>query len=164
MPSPVRRAPARIPGRTRRRVLLLALFLAGCASGGRGGPPPQAGAAPDAAIRAAMHEAADAWNRADLEAHVAMYADSATFMTGAGPRVGRVVIRDVLQRGFWREGRPLQSLRFEELHVRPLGAGHALLTGRFVLSGGGRADQSGRFTTVWERTPDGWRMIHDHSG
>ena len=39
----------------------------------------------------------------------------------------------------------------------------ALATARFVLSGGGKPDQSGWFTLVWLRTPAGWRAVHDHS-
>ena len=37
------------------------------------------------------------------------------------------------------------------------------VTGRFVLSGGGAAEQSGWFTIVWMRTTEGWRAVHDHS-
>jgi ketosteroid isomerase-like protein len=64
---------------------------------------------------------------------------------------------------YFAGGRPLQALRFDDLAVRPLGPDHALVTGRFLLSGGGLADQSGRFTLVWVRTPEGWRILHDHS-
>jgi len=64
---------------------------------------------------------------------------------------------------YFTRTRPDQQLRFEQLQVRRLGAEHALLTGRFVLTGGGKAEQSGWFTLVWARTADGWRIIHDHS-
>ena len=40
---------------------------------------------------------------------------------------------------------------------------HALVVGRFVLSGGGEIERSGWFSTVWEHRPEGWRVIHDHS-
>jgi ketosteroid isomerase-like protein len=40
---------------------------------------------------------------------------------------------------------------------------HALITGRFTLSGGGKDEQTGRFTLIWMRTPAGWRIVHDHS-
>jgi len=39
----------------------------------------------------------------------------------------------------------------------------ALVTGRFILSGGTEPEQSGWFTLVWIRTPAGWRAIHDHT-
>ena len=126
-------------------------------------PGPRLGRSDDAEVRRKLQSTADAWNRADLAGHVATYADSAAFMTGRGPMIGRDKIESSLRRGFWREGKPLQTLRYEHVSVRALGRDHALVTGRFVLSGGGRDDASGWFTLVWERGPQGWQEIHDHS-
>ena len=126
-------------------------------------PGPRLARADDAEVRRKLQSTADAWNRADLAGHVAPYADSAAFMTGRGPMIGRDKIEASLRRGFWREGKPLQALRYEHVSVRALGPGHALVTGRFVLTGGARADATGWFTLVWERGPQGWREIHDHS-
>jgi uncharacterized protein (TIGR02246 family) len=106
---------------------------------------------------------ADAWNRGDLAGHVAVYADSATFMTGNGPIVGRHRTAEALERSFFREGRPMQQLRFEQVDVRPLGPDHALVIGRFVLFGGDRAEASGWFSTIWAWTGSRWETIHDHS-
>lgn len=121
-------------------------------------------AADDAAIRATLDGMARAWNAADLPAHVAPYLDSAAFMTGNGPLRGRERTQASLARSFWRDGRPTQQLRFERIATQALGAGHALVTGRFVLSGGGEPERSGWYTLVWVRTADGWRILHDHSG
>src|SRR5690606_10448435 len=107
---------------------------------------------------------AAAWNAGDLPGHVAPYADSATMMTGRGPQGGREQIAQMLARAFWRDGKPIQQLRFEQVLVRPLGADAAVVTGRFILSGGERDESSGWFTTAWERTAEGWRIVHDHSG
>jgi uncharacterized protein (TIGR02246 family) len=126
-------------------------------------PGPGLGKADDAEVRRKLQSTADAWNRADLAGHVAAYADSAAFMTGRGPMIGRDKIESSLRRGFWRDGKPLQMLRYEHVSVRALGHDHALVTGRFVLSGGGREDASGWFSLVWERGPKGWQEIHDHS-
>jgi uncharacterized protein (TIGR02246 family) len=106
-----------------------------------------------------------AWNDADIERHVAPYADSATMMGSRGLIRGRNAIRDGLARGFWKDGRPLQQLRFEEVEVRLLGRGDvAVVTGKFILTGGGRDEGSGRFSTVWERRDGRWLTVHDHSG
>ncbi|HXI21846.1 MAG TPA: nuclear transport factor 2 family protein [Gemmatimonadales bacterium] len=121
-------------------------------------------AATDQAIQSAMRASAEAWNRGDIDGHVAMYTDSATMMTRNGPITGRGTIEGLLARAFWRDGKPLQQLSFDDLVVRPLGRDYALLTGKFTLSGGGKPDVSGRYSLVWERTPAGWRIIHDHSG
>jgi uncharacterized protein (TIGR02246 family) len=126
-------------------------------------PGPSLAKTDEAEVRRKLQSTADAWNRADLAGHVAPYADSAAFMTGRGPMIGRDKIEASLRRGFWRDGKPLQTLRYEHVSVRALGPNYALVAGRFVLTGGGRADASGWFTLVWERGPQGWREIHDHS-
>jgi uncharacterized protein (TIGR02246 family) len=119
----------------------------------------------DSLIRADLDAIAVAWNNNDMERHVAIYADSATMMGSRGLIRGRAAVRDVLLRGFWRDGKPLQQLRFDEVEVRLLGRGDAaVVTGRFILTGGGREDATGRFTTVWERRNGRWLTVHDHSG
>ena len=84
-------------------------------------------------------------------------------MTGKGPVVGKHKTAELLRKAFFRDGKPVQSLRFEQVTVRTLGAGHALVVGHFILSGGAEAEKSGWFSTIWERRPEGWRVIHDHS-
>lgn len=118
---------------------------------------------PDARILVATLQAtAGMWNRGDLEGFIAPYADATTFMTPAG-LIGRDAMRARYVSKYFTGTAPDQHLRFDQLEVRPLGAGHALMTGRYALSGGGRAEQTGRFTLVWMRTPGGWRILHDHS-
>lgn len=138
--------------------LVLAVALAG--------PPlarAQLAASPGLEIRALLDRSAAAWNRGDLDGHLADNADSITFMTGRGPVTGRDKTAEILRRAFFRDGHPVQSLRFERVTVRPLGQDHALVVGQFVLSGGGEPERTGWFTTVWAHGPDGWRAIHDHS-
>ena len=122
--------------------------------------------APDTAyIRTELQAIADAWNRNDLDRHVAPYADSATMMGNNGLIWGRPAIRALLERGFWREGKAMQQLRFEDIVIRLVGGNNAaIVTGKFILTGGGRADASGRFSTIWERKNGRWMTVHDHSG
>lgn len=116
-------------------------------------------------IRNELNAIAVAWNEADIERHMAPYADSATMMGSRGLIRGRNAVRDVLARGFWKDGKPLQQLAFDEVEVRMLGRGDAaVVTGKFILTGGGRAEATGRFTTVWELRGGRWVTVHDHSG
>ncbi len=154
-----------------RAILVVSLlFLAACAPAMSAPTPapasasaPATWAADEASIAAALQEAADAWNRADMRGHLAMYVDSVTYMTPNGPRPGLAPIEATFTRHLWSNGRPKQELRFEQTAIRPLGADAALATGRFVLHGGGAPDASGWFTLVWVRTAAGWRAVHDHS-
>ncbi|HSB53283.1 MAG TPA: nuclear transport factor 2 family protein, partial [Gemmatimonadales bacterium] len=139
------------------------VLLVGCAHS-----QPETVAAPEAAairqtLLHAMEGSAAAWNRADLDGHVALYTDSAAMMTRNGPLVGKQRIRGILERGFWKEGRPAQELAFSDLAVTPLGPSHAMVTGKCILTGGGQPEFTCRFTTIWEKRPEGWRIIHDHS-
>ena len=120
---------------------------------------------PESIMRAELEAIAVAWNDNDIERHVAPYADSATMMGSRGLIRGRNAIRDLLARNFWQGGKALQQLRFEEVEVRMLGRGDAaVVTGKFVLTGGGRADATGRFSTVGELRGGRWQTVHDHSG
>jgi uncharacterized protein (TIGR02246 family) len=114
-------------------------------------------------IPAALMASADAWNKADLPGHLGLYTDDSTFMGSNGPIQGRQRVGESLTRSFWRDGTPKQNLSFDRIEVRPLGDSHALSTGHFVLTGGGEADRSGWFSLTWEKTGDGWRIVHDHS-
>jgi ketosteroid isomerase-like protein len=138
----------------------LLVLLASCATA-----PHQGGAMDDAPrqIRAALDSTAAGWNRGDLATYLGVYTDSASEMLSDGPAVGRHRIEQTMREGFWRTGRPLQQLRYQHVVVRMLAGNHALVTGQYVLSGADRPDRTGWFTTVWARTPAGWRMIHDHS-
>jgi uncharacterized protein (TIGR02246 family) len=133
-------------------VVLILLPWVGAASS-----PPR-----EAALMQAIQATAGAWNRGDIDGFMAPYATSATYMTPAG-LIGVAAMRARYLTKYFTGASPDQQLRFDQLDVRALGADHALMTGRYTLTGGGKPDQTGRFTLVWVRTPAGWRIIHDHS-
>ena len=110
-----------------------------------------------------MNESAAAWNRADLDAFLSTYSSDAVFM-GNPPTVGLAEIRARYQRTYFKDGRPRDQLAFDELRTTMLDANHALMTGRCILTNpADNSKQYCRFTLIWERRPDGWKMIHDHS-
>lgn len=114
-------------------------------------------------IVGALQASADAWNRGDLKGHLAIYDPSVTVMTKNGPRPTIEAIEASFAAAYFVDGKPRQRLRMESLTIRALSERSALVTGRFVLSGGPDPEQSGWFTLVWLRTPAGWRAIHDHT-
>jgi len=117
----------------------------------------------ETALRRLLQESADAFNKGDLPGHLASYDDSVTFMTKNGPRPGVAPIEKAFSEKYFKDGKPKQQLRFEQLAARRLSANVALVTGQFILSGGTVPDQTGWFTTIWTRTPRGWKVVHDHS-
>ena len=139
-------------------VLLMVVSGVTTLSSGRSQP----GGSDEAALVASLQATVEMWNRGDINGFMAPYAESATYMTPAG-----LLAWTRCARATWRSTSPAatpdQQLRFDQLQVRRMGEDHALLTGRFVLTGGGKADQTGRFSLVWVRQAGGWRIIHDHS-
>jgi uncharacterized protein (TIGR02246 family) len=114
-------------------------------------------------IRRVFNLTAEGWNKGDLPQYLAYYTKEATEMLSTGPKGGVEAIEETMKKGFWKNGRPEQVLRYEHLVVRMIDKKGALVTGQYVLSGAGKPDRTGWFTTVWIKTKEGWRMIHDHS-
>lgn len=135
---------------------LVCLLLAAC-------QPTSSWKQDEAAMLALLQEAADAFNRGDLPGHLASYAEDVTFMTKSGPRTGVAPIEKAFREIYFADGKPKQQLRFEQFSARALDDDAALVTGRFILSGGDLPEQTGWFTTVWVRSAAGWKIVHDHS-
>ena len=124
---------------------------------------PVAASSASAEIHAVLDSTAAGWNRGDLGPYMAAYAPDADAGGTNGFVHGPPAIEEGMRRGFWKNGRPAQQLRYEHLTIRMLGASDALVTGQYILSGAAQPDRTGWFTTVWEHRAEGWRMIHDHS-
>jgi uncharacterized protein (TIGR02246 family) len=121
---------------------------------------------PESDVRAVLDKQVESWNQGDIEKFMTTYIDSPelTFSGRDGVTRGyRPVLERYRKRYATREA--MGTLKFSEIEVRMLGADAALVLGRFDLTrtqaGGGNA--SGRFSLVLKRTPQGWRIIHDHT-
>ena len=120
-------------------------------------------AADEAEIRRLFTASMEAFNNGDLAAHLSVYDPSIVFMTKDGPRVGIAPIEEAFRDRYFKDGKAIQQLGFDEVQVRQLAPSAALILARWKLSGGGVPDQAGWFTVVWQRTPAGWRIVHDHT-
>ena len=136
--------------------------LGACAAVGHSRPDAVT-AQDEAQMRAALQASADAWNRGDLKGHLAIYDASVTVMTKSGPRPTIEAIENSFGQAYFVNGKPKQNLRMENVTLRVLSAQSALMTGKFILSGGDEPEQSGWFTLVWVRAAAGWRVVHDHT-
>jgi ketosteroid isomerase-like protein len=144
-------------------ILAAAVAACGCATLPVGSPDATAEAQAAAEMRAALRASADRWNAGDLKGHLAIYDESVTVMTRAGPRPTIAAIETSFAAAYFHEGKPKQSLGFDQTAIRFLSPGSALMTGHFTLVGGGLPEQAGWFSLVWVRTPSGWRVVHDHT-
>ena len=138
-------------------MLVLAALVA-CA------PSPTPRTDPTPELQALMAQSARAWNAGDLDGFLITYArDSATtFVTTRGPISGFEAIRGRYAARFDPRAER-DSLTFTDFTVRMLGPDHVLSTARYVLTRGDSVTATGPFTVIWERRPEGWRMVHDHT-
>lgn len=124
--------------------------------------------APSEAIVAVLKAQVTDWNRGDVRAFMRGYknSDSTTFVSARGVEQG---YENILQRYLrsYPNAAAMGVLRFEGLSVRLLSERHAVVTGQFVLqrrAASGEEEQlSGYFTLVFELTPEGWKIILDHT-
>jgi uncharacterized protein (TIGR02246 family) len=141
----------------------LAASLA-CSSPSAPALAPMAVASADGAtISRILNEQVDAWNRGDLHAFVAGYAegDRMTYVGKGGAIVrGRAALEERYRKSY-PEGRR-GTLTFSELDVRRLGPDDYLVLGNWSLALA-PDHPHGTFTLVFERGPLGLRIIHDHS-
>jgi len=144
-------------------ILLLIGVLAACAGQMRSAGTGFQFASDAPAIKATLDTTAAGWNRGELPVYLSAYVDSATAMGSTGLVRGVRGIEAQMRAGFWRTGRPAQTLSYDHLEIRSIGPNQAIATGQYILTGGGIPNRTGWFTTIWIRTPSGWRMVHDHS-
>lgn len=117
-------------------------------------------------IRTVLDRQAEDWNRGDIIAFLRGYDRSAeiTFLGQSGVSRGFDGVQQRYQRNYATPEK-MGKLRFSEIEVRTLGDNHALVLGKFELTRapehGGPA--SGRFTLVFVKRPEGWRILHDHT-
>lgn len=114
-------------------------------------------------MMAAVQASDDAWNRGDLKGHLAIYDESVTTMTKSGPRPTIAAIEKSFRAIYFKGDKPKQHLGMGSVVIRSLSADSALMTGRFILSGGGEPELSGWFSLTWVRRPAGWKVVHDHT-
>ncbi len=146
-------------------LVLAGSALAGCASAG----PPAASdaAAVEAGVLATLDAQVEAWNAGSVRGFMDGYArtDTLRFLSGGTVRSGWEEALYGYVRSY-PDAAAMGRLAFSDLTVRPLAADRALAWGRWRLQRDGDepgAGPGGLFTLVLAATPDGWRVVHDHT-
>jgi ketosteroid isomerase-like protein len=117
----------------------------------------------DAAIRVVMSAQVAAWNRGDVDGFMAGYARSGAteFVSGDKLTLGWQTVRDRYKKKYDNREK-MGTLRFSELKITRLSGDATLVIGRWRLIRKSDKPQ-GRFTLLFRRTPEGWRIVHDHT-
>jgi ketosteroid isomerase-like protein len=112
-------------------------------------------------VRAVMESQQAAWNRGDIEGFMEGYdrAETTTFVSGDQLISGWQTVLDRYKQQY-SSREQMGTLNFAELTIKPISPFLALADGRWHLT---RAIDSphGRFTLLFSRINNNWRIIHD---
>ena len=116
-----------------------------------------------AQIRSILSAQQDAWNRGDIDGFMNGYArsESTIFISEDTLRRGWETVRDRYKKKYSDRGK-MGTLTCSDLEITSLSPDSAIVLGRWRLE---RANDRphGRFTLIFKRLPEGWRIVHDHT-
>ncbi|MHA1544487.1 MAG: YybH family protein [Alphaproteobacteria bacterium] len=114
-------------------------------------------------IRDLLETQAEAWSRGDLEVFMSVYwqSEDLRFASGGSITYGwQATLEGYQQR--YDSPEKMGKLTFKDLDIRVFSGTHAYVFGRFELDRK-VGDLTGLFTLLFEKRPEGWRIIADHS-
>ncbi len=106
-----------------------------------------------------------AWNAGDIPKFMETYvrSEKLRFASGGSVRRGYAETLARYQKSY-PTPEAMGTLTFEDLEVTQLSSKWAEVHGRYRLVRGGKyTDATGLFTLLLTRTPNGWKILHDHS-
>ena len=114
-------------------------------------------------IQSVLRAQQNAWNRGDIDAFMDGYARSpaTAFVSGDEVRRGWETVR-ARYRQKYSDRAKMGTLSFSDIEINLLSSDAAVVLGRWRLE---RAKDRphGRFTLIFRRLPEGWRIVHDHT-
>jgi uncharacterized protein (TIGR02246 family) len=115
------------------------------------------------AITSVITAQQSAWNRGDVDAFLTGYwrSPELTFSGSSGVARGWDGVLARYKKNY-PDRAAMGELDFSNLEFRFLGPDAALVLGHWHLKRE-KGDVGGVFTLVWQRFPDGWKIIHDHT-
>jgi beta-aspartyl-peptidase (threonine type) len=138
---------------------MLLLFISACA------PLQKSGGDPAAEVRAVWTAQVDAWNRGDLDGFMVGYWNSPdlVFFSNRTETRGWQQTLDRYRASYKAEGRQMGTLDFPQLEFKVLGPEAVLARGRWRLKMPDGTESSGMTSVTFQKRPEGWRIVHDHS-
>jgi uncharacterized protein (TIGR02246 family) len=148
------------------RVVLigLAIVLGGLLTiPGKGNPSDRLSPRDRAAIETVLTTQQRAWNDGNVDAFLDGYwrSEELTFSGGHGVSKGWNGVRERYEKSY-PDRTTMGKLDFSGLEFRGLGPDAALVLGRWHLARE-KGDVGGVFSLVFQRFPEGWKIIHDHT-
>ena len=120
---------------------------------------------PAAEVRAVWNAQVEAWNRGDLEAFMTGYWNSPdlVFFSNKTETRGWQQTLDRYRMTYKAEGRQMGTLDFPQLEFKVLSPEAVLARGQWRLKMPNGKEATGMTSVTFQRLPEGWRIVHDHS-
>jgi len=137
----------------------LVLFITACA------PSQSRSGDPATEVRAVWNAQVEAWNRGDLDAFMAGYRNSPdlVFFSNKTETRGWQQTLERYRATYKAEGRQMGMLDFPQLEFKVLGPEAVLARGQWRLKMSDGKESTGMTSVTFQKLPEGWRIIHDHS-
>lgn len=115
------------------------------------------------AIRTVLEAQSEAWNRGDIEGYMAGYwrSPETVFISGDSVTRGWQTVLDRYKKNY-NSREKMGTLTFSDLEIRPISKNTAVVLGRWHLQRA-KDEPHGRFTLIFRKTREGWRIVHDHT-
>ena len=116
-----------------------------------------------AAIHAVLDAQVIAWNRGDIEGYMAGYwrSEKTVFVSGESITRGWQTVFARYKKNYDSREK-MGTLTFSDLEITPIGTDAAIALGRWHLQRA-KDEPHGKFTLIFRKTRQGWRIVHDHT-
>jgi ketosteroid isomerase-like protein len=114
-------------------------------------------------VRTVLDAQVEAWNRGDIEGYMAGYwrSEKTIFISGDSVTRGWETVLARYKKGYDSREK-MGTLTFSDLEITTIGNGAAVANGWWHLQRA-KDEPHGRFTLIFRKTRQGWRIVHDHT-
>src|SRR5262245_6630186 len=120
---------------------------------------------PAAEVKVVWNGGVEAWNRGDLDGFMNVYWNSPdlVFFSNKTETRGWQQTLERYRMTYKAEGRQMGTLDFPRLEFKVLGPEAVLARGQWRLKMPDGKESTGMTSVTFQRLPEGWRIVHDHS-
>ena len=115
-------------------------------------------------IRTVMETQTAAWNRGDIEGFMQGYwkSEQMVFVSGTNVARGWQAALDRYKKSYDTKAK-MGTLTFSDLEINVLAKDSAAVLGSWKVTLADGKSSGGKFTLIFRKFKDGWKVVHDHT-